>query len=330
VKWLIAIAVLVAACAGPAEAVRPSEGVLAATSRPAPSSDPCPAAISGLSTFTKALREDVGAIREPLKATPFVASDVAVASFRVSAMLTTFRTDELVGVVAQCPATAALAGRVTKLVKAMNEVLDGARAASITNATAQREAANALVGMLDEVAAISTANDQAAASLGGGTAAGGSPAPSGAGSPGAGASASPGTDWTIAANAYLEDTFATYATAVGAAADLRQLDPAAAGLSSTEAATRQQQAAALVDRAATAVSRHLEGLQGATARPCYSDARDADRTVATSWQQLLLADGPYPGDATAESRAAAAAFAETEGRTASFLGSMRSYFADCH
>jgi hypothetical protein len=328
VKWLIAIAFLVAACATPADASRPSGAVLAATSRPAPSADPCPAATTGLSAFAQALATDVGSIREPLGATPFVASDAAVASFRVSAMLTTFRTDELVGALGQCQATAALAGRVTKLVKAMNEVLDGARGASITNAKAQKDAAAALVAMLPEIAAIRAANDQAAAATGGGTAANASPSPGTGGSPGPVVSARPGADWTALANAYLEDTFLTYATADAAAADLHRLDPAAAGLSAAEAATRQQQAAILVDRAATAVDRHAQGLQGGTARPCYADAWDADRSLVSRWQQLLV-DGPYPGDATAETRAAAAAFAETEATTTTFLGHISSFFADC-
>ena len=225
-------------------------------------------------------------------------------------MITTFRTDELVGALSQCSATAGLAGRVTKLVKAMNAVLDGARAASITNTKAQRDAAAALVRMLAEIDAISDANDQAAATIGGGTTAGAS------GSPGA------GTDWTAAANAYLEETFDTYATVDAAASDLRRLDPAAVGLTATESATRGQQATVLVDRAATAVDRHLQGLQVSRAQPCYADALDADRAVA-SQRQGPLVDGAWPGDATAEARATAGAWAETVTRTATFLDRCR-------
>jgi len=327
VKWLIGIALLVCACAPAADANKPSEAVLGATSRPAASADPCPAAVSGLSAFTKALGTDVGAIREPLKAKPFVASDAAVASFRVSAMLTTFRTDELVGALSQCPATTDLAGRVTKLVKAMNTVLDGARAASITNAKAQQDAAAALVAMLTEIDAIATANDQAAATLGGTTAAA-SGAPAAGGSAAPVWSTGPGADWTAAANAYLEDTFDTYAVADATAGDLRRLDPAAAGLTAAESATRRQQAAVLVTGAANAVSRHLQGLQSSRSRPCYADAWEADRAVADRWQQLLV-DGPLPGTATAQAQAAAGAWAETANRTATFLGSMPAYFADC-
>jgi hypothetical protein len=310
VKWLIAIALLVAACAPAADSGGPSDAVLAATGQPASTPDPCRTAVTGLSAFTDQLSGDVGAIKGPLTAKPFVAADAAVASFRVSAMLTSFRFDELVGALQACPATADLGPRVTRLVTAMNKVLDEARSASISNAQAQRAAAAALVAMLPDVTALAKANDQAAATLGGG-ATGGSTG-----------------DWTAAANTYLESTFETYGTTSAAAADLARLAPAAAGLTAAESASRIQQATGIVDRAAAAVARHVQAMQTSQAQTCYADAYAADRTIADRWQGLLV-DGAWPGDATADARATAEAYAETVTRTATFLGAMPSYFADC-
>ena len=165
-KWLIAIALLVAACAPAADSRGPSGAVLAATGQPASTPDPCRTAVTGLAAFTDQLSADVGDIKEPLTAKPFVAADAAVASFRVSAMLTSFRLDELVAALQACPATTDLGPRVTRLVAAMNKVLDEARSASISNAQAQRAAAAALVGMLPDVTALAKANDLAAATIG--------------------------------------------------------------------------------------------------------------------------------------------------------------------
>ena len=224
-------------------------------------------------------------------------------------MLTSFRLDELVAALQACPATADLGPRVTRLVAAMNKVLDEARTASISNAQAQRSAAAALLGMLPDVTALAKADEQAAATIGGGTTTGAA------------------GDWTADANTYLESTFETYATTGAAAADLARLAPAAAGLTAAESASRIQQATVIVDRAAAAVA-HLQAMQAGQARTCYADAYAADRTIADRWQGLLV-DGAWPGDATADARATAGAYAETVTRTATFLGSMPSYFADC-
>ena len=266
--------------------------------------------MTGLAAFTEQLSGDVGDIKDPLAAKPFVAADAAVASFRVSAMLTSFRLDELVTALRACPATADLGTRVTGLVAAMNKVLDEARSASISNAQAQRAAAAALVGMLPDVTALAKANDQAAATIGGT------------------AARRPAGDWTADANTYLESTFETYATTSAAAADLARIAPVAAGLSAAESASRIQQATAIVDRAAAAVARHLQAMQASQAGTCYADAYAADRTIAGRWQSLLV-DGAWPGDATADARATAGAYTETVTQTATFLGSMPSYFADC-
>ncbi|HEY7968743.1 MAG TPA: hypothetical protein VID95_02040 [Candidatus Limnocylindrales bacterium] len=311
-KWLIAIALLVAACTPAAVSSGPSGAVLAATGQPGSTPDPCRTAVTGLAAFTQQLSGDVGDIKDPLAAKPFVAADAAVASFRVSAMLTSFRLDELVTALRACPATADLGTRVTGLVAAMNKVLDEARSASISNAQAQRAAAAALVGMLPDVTALAKANDQAAATIGG-TAAG---------------AAGAAGDWTADANTYLESTFETYATTSAAAADLARIAPVAAGLSAAESASRIQQATAIVDRAAAAVARHLQAMQASQAGTCYADAYAADRTIAGRWQSLLV-DGAWPGDATADARATAGAYTETVTQTATFLGSMPTYFADC-
>ncbi len=315
----LVVACLVAACGSNATGPTPSSVVLAATGRPVdPSIGSCMAAVSSLAAFTERLGKDLAAVRTPLKTTPFDSAATAAASFHVSATITAYKSGEIEAVLQGCPATAVLAPRVKKLIDTADTALEQARVASINNPATQKAAATSLVNLLPEVQKLATRNNEivAALDLTSGVA--------------AGSSASPGAaaDWTTAANAYLEDTYATYGAARSAAQELAGLDPTASGVTPDELAARQVAAATAWTTAGQALTRHLATMDANVARPCYTDAYSADRKLAAQWQKLLGA-GTVPAVDTELGRTVILQANQAMTQTTAFLTGMGAYFAGC-
>jgi hypothetical protein len=327
VRWLIGIALVVAACGSqPTEPSRSPAPAGSVAARAAAGT--CPLAVAQLRALTDGLAGDLSNLSGPIKQKPFSATEAAVANFRVSATVTAFKDEGIAANLASCEATADLAPRVTKVLTTAVAAVEQAQAASITNASAQRAAGVKLLGLLPEVLALGKANEVAANTLGlpndvavvpGSADPGSSVGPAKTPPLTGGSSPAPaGGTWTDAANAYLNDTFATY----------RDVSARAAALSGTGTPTPSATPAELADGIRQALSGHLVYMDGHRARGCYSNAYATDRSLAGQWD-ALLETGVLPSDATPEGQAAAQGFEAAQTRTSSFLTQMASFFETC-
>jgi len=329
VRWLIGIALVVAACGSQATA-EPSRSPAPVASVGAPAAaGTCPLAVAQLRAFTQGLAGDLSNLSGPIKQKPFSATEAAVANFRVSATVTAFKDDRLAANLAECDETADLAPRVSKVLTTAVDAIERAQAASITNASVQRATGVTLLGLLPEVLALGKANEVAATALGlpndvavipGSAHPGSSAGPAQTPPLTGGSSPSPAgvTAWTDAANAYLNDTFATY----------RNVSARAAALSGAGTPSPSATPAELADGIRQALSGHLVYMDGHRARGCYSNAYATDRSLAGQWEALLQA-GVLPSDATPEGQTAAQGYQAAQTRTDDFLKQMGSFFATC-
>ena len=156
-KWLVGIALIVAACGSPAT-VGPSPQATPATAVGPTLPPSCALAVAQLGALTKGLADNLADLKVPIQQKPFSATDAAAANVRVSATLNAFKGDGMVANLAACPDTAALAPRVSKLLTTATAAIDRAQAASITNATTQRATGVTLLKLVPEVNALAEAN----------------------------------------------------------------------------------------------------------------------------------------------------------------------------
>ena len=335
-KWLVAAALLLAACGGSPEPRSPAPTAISTSIQAMAqgSSDPCTHAVLYLGAFSSQIAAQIAGLRPLVVAKQFDASATGTAVLRINATVVSF--DGIGQAVRDCSPTADLAPRVDKLIKDASASLDKAIAGSINDGQLQRDSAANLFALLPEVLALSAANKTVAEKLSITTtsaqvadsdtkpvgllpplstprpATTPRPTPPPTAQPGGGASGS-GTA-RAKVNAYLESVQATYSKMVGAgywpggcqSGDNPEL--CAAKIAAEQA--RQVAISALQVHSAYLSSHPLR---------CLDDAFAADRVVMRMWSSIL-AVGLIGANTSGP---------QAEQLTTSFYKALPGYYGDC-
>ena len=253
---LVVVTAVLAACGG---APTPAPAEPGPTPTPAPSAavqeptDPCGVAVTHLGALTERLAGDLVALRALVVAASFDGPEAATTIRRVSATLTSYV--GLEQTLASCQATAALGPRVDELRTTAEATLASSLSATIADEQVHWEAAVGLVGLLEDIVALSGDAKDVADGLGIDIAVATDPG----GTAGPGASPPAGTSWPEL-RAWSE---AFWPSVTGHVAKIRT-------------ATAQRKAKVIDSEAAklaAAVATGREWLAGSQPWPCYQGYR---------------------------------------------------------
>jgi len=158
-RWL-AVVLVVAGCGTSTLTTTPAptetQPALASSQpTPAPSADPCLGPVTHVAAFAAQLSNHLAALRPMITTKPFESAETASSILAVSGTLTAF--DGLEDRLRECPETAGFRETVSGLRATARELIGRSVAASVNDATVQRETALALFALLPNAQALAVA-----------------------------------------------------------------------------------------------------------------------------------------------------------------------------
>lgn len=352
---LIALAVLVGACAAPPPPTPAPDGSspVVASASPTGSQAPvdCARALGLVTTYDQRLVDKLVQMRGQILANRFDPSAAHTLMRSISAEISAARA--ALGGLAACPPTPALASDLASLWRDIEAAANVGLVASILDANAQRSAGRLLVALTRRFTVIADESQALARAVGADLVALAIPAsaleplptplptPTAPPTPPARPTLVPtpppaaaGSGWTKAAYdaavAYQKSAWATYAVSIPKYAWLLAYwSGCVPGVTEEECAAARKDGGATVKAVRAVINSHLSYLKKHPAARCYQDAYAADRSLAARYLAWLSHWGPYGGEATPEGTAQLKARVAIDAKATAFLSGFSAYFTNC-